>query len=85
MFNSVKKALRNLYDYGYKPTILIADAAPSITEGFQNAFGYNSSREYTRIMCWAHVRRNCDEYATKLINDVKIKDEVIWDIFINFK
>lgn len=51
VFNSLIKTKAS-----YKPTVLIADCAPSITNAFETTFGKN----YTRVFCWYHVKRNLD-------------------------
>jgi len=57
VFWSVKTMIDKLF-FGeistYRPTILIADGADAITNGFIMALG----ECLIRIMCWAHVRRN---------------------------
>ena len=63
IFGSLKKVLKRLFDYEYKPNALQADAAEAITNGFMAAFGYNSVDEFIRLMCWAHVWRACEKKA----------------------
>ena len=41
----------------YKPNCLVADAAGAITRGFQRAFSYQSFHDYSRVVCWQHVKR----------------------------
>ena len=41
----------------YKPNCLVADAAGAITRGFQRAFSYESIHDYSRVVCWQHVKR----------------------------
>jgi hypothetical protein len=57
MFCAMKKSLYSFYIFEYRPNILIADAAPAITNGFMKAFDYESEDEFIRVMCWAHVDR----------------------------
>lgn len=52
----------------YSPTVLIADAAKSITNGFERVFGKN----YIRVFCWAHVLRNLDQYLKTLSKEEKV-------------
>lgn len=54
IFNSLKKAVQ-LISPSYSPTILIADSAVAITNGFTDAFGEPEKR----INCWAHVDAKC--------------------------
>jgi hypothetical protein len=55
-----------LYQYVYKPNILIADGAEAITNGFKQAFDYVSINEFHRVMCWAHVHRNVSAKLNKV-------------------
>ncbi|XP_035711288.1 uncharacterized protein LOC118436791 [Folsomia candida] len=48
----------------YKPTILIADAAESITNGFKEVFGC----DITRIYCWFHLCKNIDARQSTIKN-----------------
>jgi hypothetical protein len=41
MFKSLKKACLEIHGFDYKPNILVADNAESITHGFASAFGNN--------------------------------------------
>jgi hypothetical protein len=42
IFNAVKKAAKKFHSFEYRPNILIADAAPAITNGFKAAFDYEN-------------------------------------------
>ncbi len=55
-----------MYQYVYKPNILIADGAEAITNGFKQAFDYVSINEFHRVMCWAHVHRNVSAKLNKV-------------------
>ncbi len=70
-FNAIKDSLLNIFDYNYRPTILVADGAEAITNGFMKAFNYVSIEEFIRIMCWSHVDR---AYKAKLL---KVKSKKI--------
>jgi len=59
----------------FKPTILIADAAEAITNGFESAFG----TPVKRIMSFAHVVRNVDKHLPASI-PVKLRAEIKRDI-----
>jgi hypothetical protein len=48
----------------FKPTVLVADAAESISNGFKEVFG----ELINRIMCWSHMGRKCDDRLTSLAN-----------------
>ena len=54
---ALKKTLADLFNHEYRPDILIADGADAITNGFKQAFEYNSKSEFMRVMCWAHMYR----------------------------
>ena len=41
MFNAVKKALNNIYEYEYKPTVLVADDGDQITNGLHDKFDHS--------------------------------------------
>ena len=60
VFDCVKSGLKDIFDSDYKPKVLQADAAPSITKGFKKAFGY-SDTDFTRLNCWPHVQRNLEK------------------------
>lgn len=76
IFSSLKNSLKRIHNYDYKPSILIADGAEAITNGFKKAFGYNSIDEFTRIMCWAHVVKAIE----KRLNGIDEKDDIFSDI-----
>ena len=63
---ALTKSLSDIYGYHYKPSILIADGADAITNGFQQAFNYSSDNDFTRIMCWAHLYRIVKKDSEKL-------------------
>ena len=78
IFEALKEGLKTLFNYDWKPDTLMADGAESITNGFMKAFGYTSTDQFTRLMCWPHVERNCTknmpprfEYATNMIADIQ--------------
>jgi hypothetical protein len=51
IFNTLKVSIQVLFNIIYNPTILMADAAASITIAFTSVFGSN----FTRLMCYCHV------------------------------
>lgn len=65
-------------DVVYRPDILIADGAESITNGFMAAFDYETANDFTRIMCWAHVHRKVEEKARPIPQKYRqeIRDDV---------
>jgi hypothetical protein len=50
MFTMLKNSAKQLFDYDYRPSILIVDAAPAIHNGFMKAFEYNSIYEFKRVI-----------------------------------
>jgi hypothetical protein len=79
VFWSVKTMIDKLF-FGeistYRPTILIADGADAITNGFIMAFG----ECLIRIMCWAHVVRAVDKRLS--VSGMKeYKDDIFADIY----
>ena len=74
--------LQSLKDYStiinfpYSPSILLADAASAITNGFSSVFPLKK-----RIICWAHVKR---AFNSKLrsIENKSIKDKIRLDIHL---
>ncbi len=60
----------------FKPTVLVADAAESISNGFKEVFG----ELINRIMCWSHMGRKCDDRLAR-ISDKEIRANMCTDIF----
>jgi len=73
IFKSLIEILDKLYQYEYKPNVLIADGAEAITNGFKQAFEYESINDFHRVMCWAHVHRN----VSPKINKIKSKGKYL--------
>jgi hypothetical protein len=78
-FNAIKDFLLKIFEYHYRPKILVADGAEAITNGFLKAFNYASIAEFIRIMCWAHVDRAYKPKLSKIKNE-KIQEEIIADL-----
>ncbi|CAF0931529.1 unnamed protein product [Brachionus calyciflorus] len=57
IFSAPKKHLKDIFNYDFKPEVLIADGVEATTNGFMRTFGYESIDDFTRVMCWAHVYR----------------------------
>jgi hypothetical protein len=68
---ALTKSLSDIYGYQYKPSILIADDADAITNGFKQAFNYSPDNDFTRIMCWAHLCRIIKKDSEKLLQGTK--------------
>ena len=60
----------------FKPTVLVADAAESISNGFKEVFG----ELINRIMCWSHMGRKCDDRLAR-ISDKEIRANMRTDIY----
>lgn len=76
MFSAVKKGLKDVYKIDFNPDILISDAANSISNGFEAAFG----KRDIHIMCWAHMRRNVSDNVSRFIKNKKQQNEVLLDV-----
>jgi len=76
-FECVAKAVQQCEDIEYRPTILVADAASSITKGFRRAFNY-SEGEFTRVVCWQHVKRGVIKHLNLVSKEERgsIKDDI---------
>lgn len=59
-FNSIKKGIAEIANENFKPTALMCDAAPAISNAFNKVF-----KEYatTTLMCFAHVKAAVDRKA----------------------
>ena len=76
IFGSMKTVLEKLnVGIEYKPNILVADSADSITSGFKEVFG----NEFTRVICWEHVKRAIDKRLIRIKN-VSHRNELLADI-----
>ncbi len=62
----------------YKPIVLIADAASSITRGFDKSF---QSNDYDRVVCWAHVFRNIKKKLAETVSKKEERDKILEDIY----
>ena len=71
----MKVSILVLFKLVYNLSILMADAAASITIGFTVVFGSN----FTRLMCYCHVERAC----VRRLNGNEDKDTIIfYNLFI---
>ena len=52
----------------FKPSLLVEDAAESISNGFKEIFGELRKRR----MCWSHLGRKCDDRLAR-ISDKEIR------------
>ena len=74
LFQSLKTLVQRVHNFEYKASVLLADAADAITNGFENVF----TLEF-RIICWAHCNRAIDKQLVK-IKDSKIQQLIRFDI-----
>lgn len=74
MFRSIKDLVKAIYRVEYKPTILLADAAPAITNGFERVFELTK-----RVFCWFHVKKAIEKESNK-IEDKETRSQIMNDI-----
>jgi len=72
IFKTLKSHTLNL-----NPSVLIADCAEAITNGFIAAFGNN----FTRVHCWFHVMKKLKEKLSVTV-DAETKQQILSDIRI---
>lgn len=74
LFRSLKMGVELVTTEAFNPKILVADAAPAITNGFKNVFGVD---EMIRINCYAHLMMNVNKRKFQsLANKSKIKLDI---------
>ncbi len=71
IFEFLKDNYNRITGEKYEPSILIADAAESITNGFKQAFNILEKR----VVCWAHMIRKVDD-RLKPIKNKEYKKEI---------
>ncbi|RNA10725.1 hypothetical protein BpHYR1_009498, partial [Brachionus plicatilis] len=71
MFSTVKNLSKQLFDFDFDTDTLLADDAMAITNGFKSVF----TNLKNRIVCWAHRRRNMDDFF-KSLGEVLQKEKV---------
>jgi len=74
MFRSIKDGVAKIFGTDYKHTILMADGADAITNGFEKVFG----ADFDRLMCYFHVTKNVDTHLRSI--DAKTRKEIRGDI-----
>ena len=79
-FDSVKKAYMQCTGEAYRPTCLVADADGAITNGLMNSMKYKSISEFSRVVCWQHVKRAIEKHLCLVSKE--FKNEVKSDIHI---
>lgn len=79
LFQTLKYIVETIHpDQEFNPTVLLADTASAITNGFANVFTL-----IHRIFCWAHVKRAIDAKLNSVTNK-DIRNKIISDI-VNFQ
>lgn len=77
LFKSLKDGIEKHFQLVYEPHVLIADAAPAISNAFRNIFA--DSPNLLVIMCFMHVMHNIEKYkfgdTSKMVKD-EIKNDV---------
>ena len=71
--------IKNNKEREWSPKILIADNAPEIENGFLQAFGPFTEKNW-RINCWAHAIRNIkhiDKHIKDKENRIKIRADIL--------
>ena len=63
MFNALKRIVKEIHQIDFEPTILLADTAGAITNGFSNVFKLTH-----RVFCWSHVKRNIDAKLNSVLD-----------------
>ncbi|RMZ97934.1 hypothetical protein BpHYR1_040546 [Brachionus plicatilis] len=74
MFSAVKNLSKQLFDFDFDTDTLLADDAKAITNGFKSVF----TNLKNLIVCWAHRRRNMDDFF-KSLGEV-LQKEIVDDI-----
>ena len=78
IFVSIRKVVNALFSQNYKSSILMADRADAITNGFLLAFDYDSVDYCVRLMCWAHVFCAVDKKTESIDEPLRtnIRDDI---------
>lgn len=71
LFNSIKTAVKDLFDVDMDPKVLVCDAAKSIHNGFTAVF---PSHADDIGMCWSHVRRAVVKKLPQYISDKRAQN-----------
>ena len=80
IFESVKDAVKSIHNETFRPTMLQADAAQSITNGFKACFSYDDT-DFTRLNCWAHVDKKLRSKLL-IIKDKNIRSDLYENICV---
>jgi len=80
-FESIVKAVKQVTGEVYKPSVLVADAASAIHNGFMSAYCYNSILDFKRVVCYQHVSRNIDKHMGLISKETRVKIKVIYSAY----
>lgn len=75
MFESLKSGMATHFNFIYEPKVLVADAAPAISNAFESVFNTNSKAVI--VMCYTHVMTNIQKQS---FSSTILKEQVISDI-----
>ena len=78
IFQSIKDSVRDIYQFDYEPTILVADASNAITNGFTSVF----KDLLFRVMCWFHMKKAYEDHETYLAVESIHRDSIKQDIYV---
>ena len=78
IFQSIKDTVKDVYNFDYLLTILIADAADAITNGFTRVF----KELLTRVMCWFHMKKAFEAHETYISLESSTKEQIKQDIYV---
>jgi hypothetical protein len=78
IFQSIKECVKEIYDFDYQPTILVADASEAITNGFKSVF----DELLLRVMCWFHMKKALEDHETYVALDPAHKEKIKQDIYV---
>lgn len=79
MFQSLKAAVNDLFEFEIDPKTLVCDAGHSIHIGWKRVFPLHSE---DIAMCWAHARRAVAKNISKYLKDTKSQVEFLCEYFL---
>uniref|UniRef100_A0A914WUV5 MULE transposase domain-containing protein n=1 Tax=Plectus sambesii TaxID=2011161 RepID=A0A914WUV5_9BILA len=75
IFSTIKSLATQVLNLQFNPSILVADCADAIANGFSSAF----SNDFVRVNCWAHVHRNMQKQLLTIKSE-KLRSQFTSDI-----
>ena len=78
IFNSIKDSVKEIYNFNYEPTILIAYASDAITNVFKSVFG----EFMQRVMCWFHMKKAYEDHESFTAINSQHKENIRQDIYL---